>query len=222
MITTIAGNSAFAYLHIDLEPGEQVMAESDAMASMSAELDLRARFNGGLGRGLLRKYFGKESLFINEFTNHTQQKLRLTLTQTLPGEIRALPLNGGTFCLQPGAYIASTPEIKLGVTWAGIVSWLAGEGLFKLVVSGHGTVWYGAYGGMFEKSVDGEYIVDSEYLVGYEPQLKLKLRLAGGLFASWFGGEGLVTRVIGEGKIVIQTRSLEGLMKWLKRGQYGS
>ena len=31
----------------------------------------------------------------------------------------------------------------------------------------------------------------------------------------FFGGEGLVTRVVGRGKIVIQTRSLDGLKNWL-------
>ena len=45
--------------------------------------------------------------------------------------------------------------------------------------------------------------------------MKLKIQLAGGVFSSFFGGEGLVTRVEGKGKIVIQTRSLSGLAGWL-------
>jgi len=36
-----------------------------------------------------------------------------------------------------------------------------------------------------------------------------------GLFSSFFGGEGLVTRVEGKGKIVIQTRSLSGLRDYM-------
>jgi uncharacterized protein (TIGR00266 family) len=118
-------------------------------------------------------------------------------------------------CLQPGAYIASTPGIKLGLRWAGLASAIGREGLFKLLVSGTGTVWYGAYGALLEKPVDGEFIVDSSHLVIYEPQLKLKVQLAGGVFSSFFGGEGLVTRVNGSGNIVIQTRSLDGLKNWL-------
>jgi uncharacterized protein (AIM24 family) len=66
-----------------------------------------------------------------------------------------------------------------------------------------------------EHSLDGELIVDTSHLVIYEPQLKLKVQLAGGLFSSFFGGEGLVTRVQGKGDIVIQTRSLQGLKSWL-------
>jgi uncharacterized protein (TIGR00266 family) len=126
-----------------------------------------------------------------------------------------IELNGNSMCLQPGAYIASTPGVKLGLKWAGFASFLGKEGLFKLIVSGTGTVWYGAYGALLEKPVDGEFIVDTSHLVIYEPQLQLKVQLAGGLFGSFFGGEGLVTRVNGKGNVVIQTRSLEGLKSWL-------
>ena len=65
--------------------------------------------------------------------------------------------------------------------------------------------------------MDGEFIVDTSHLVTYEPQLKLKVQLAGGIFSSFFGGEGLVTRINGKGNIVIR-RSLEGLKSWLNPG----
>ena len=103
----------------------------------------------------------------------------------------------------------------MGLNWAGFTSLIAREGLFRMVVSGEGTVWYGAYGALVEKEIDGEYIVDSSHLVAYEPSIKLKLQLAGGIFSSFFGGEGLVTRVEGKGKVVIQTRSISGLTSWL-------
>ena len=106
-------------------------------------------------------------------------------------------------------------ELKLKARWAGFKSWFSREGLFKLTVSGTGTLWYGAYGELLEKQVDGEYIVDTAHLVAYEPHMKLKIQLAGGLFSSLFSGEGFVTRIEGQGKITIQTRSLSGLAGWL-------
>lgn len=215
MITRLEGQPAFAHLHVDLEPGESIVAEPDAMASMSADLDLVVRFNGGFFSGLCKKYLGDESLFINEFVNRTSGPRRVTLVQATPGDIGRVDLNGTSLCLQPGAYLASTPGVQLGLKWAGFASLIGGEGLFKLVVSGTGTVWYGAYGSLAERKVDGEFIVDTSHLVAYDPQLKLKVQLAGGLFGSFFGGEGLVTRVVGRGNIVIQTRSLDGLKSWL-------
>lgn len=215
MKTTIDGAPSFAYLHVDLDPGESIIAESDAMAGMSADLGMKASLNGGFFSGLAKKFFAGESLFINTFTNHTSGPRRVTLVQATPGNMTEVHLNDETLCLQPGAYIASTPSLKLGVKWAGLVSGFETEGLFRLTVSGTGTLWYGAYGEMLERQVAGEYLVDSGHLVAYEPQMKLKLQLAGGLFSSFFGGEGFVTRVEGKGKIVIQTRSIGGLANWL-------
>ena len=165
--------------------------------------------------GILKKYLGGESLFVNEFRNNTKNTLRVTLVQNTPGEIREVHLKGDSLCLQPGAYVCSTPGVKLGMRYAGMASLIGREGLFKLVVSGTGTVWYGAYGGLIDKEVNGEYIVDTSHLVAYQPQMKLRVQLAGGVFSSMFGGEGLVTRVEGKGRIVIQTRSMGGLAGWL-------
>ena len=215
MQATIAGAPAFAHVHVDLDPGESIVAESDAMASMAADLDLTAKLNGGFFSALAKRFLGGESLFVNVFTNNTKQTKRVTLVQPTPGDIRRLDLKGRGICLQPTAYIASTPGLALGVKWAGIGSFIGREGLFKLIVSGTGTLWYGAYGGLLEKEIDGEYIVDTGHLVAYGPAMKLKMQLAGGIFSSFFGGEGLVTRVEGRGPITIQTRSLGGLAGWL-------
>lgn len=215
MKAEIKGGASFSYLDIDLEPSETLIAESDAMSSMHTDIDLKAEFNGGFIQGILRKYLGGESLFVSRFTNNADTNRRLTLVQPTPGEIRSISLNGNSYFLQPGAFLACSGDITLGLSWAGFVSFIAREGLFRLKVSGTGTVWYGAYGALLERDVDGELIVDTSHLVAYEPGINLKMQLAGGLFSSILGGEGLVTRVEGQGKIIIQTRSLSGVTAWL-------
>ena len=215
MKTEIKGSAAFSYLDVDLEPGEEITAESDAMASMNADHDMAAQFNGGFFIGLLRKLFGGETLFVNRFSNETEGARRVTLVQPTPGQIQCLELNGQAFCLQPGAFLACTEGVDIGVRWAGLVSWFSGEGLFKVMVSGNGKVWYGAYGALIEREIDGEYIVDTSHLVAYDPGIRLKLQLAGGIFSSLFGGEGFVTRLEGKGRVVLQSRSLSGLAAWI-------
>ncbi|HEX4937376.1 MAG TPA: TIGR00266 family protein [Candidatus Kapabacteria bacterium] len=215
MKAEIKGGPAFAYMDVELAPGDTITTESNAMSSMDASLELRSRFNGGFFIALLRKFLGGETLFINDFSNPTEQPRRLTLVQPTPGDVRCIELNGNTLYLQPGAFLACTPGVKIGVVFAGFISWLAREGLFRIAVSGNGKVWYGAFGALLEKEIDGEYIVDTSHLVSYEPGIKLKLQLAGGIFSSLFGGEGLVTRVVGKGKIVIQTRSISGITGWI-------
>lgn len=211
----IKGSDGFAYLEFLLEPGESLTSEAGAMASMDADLDMAAHFNGGFIKGLLRKYLGSESVFINRFKNNTDRPRKLVLTSPSPGSIREIFLNGNSFNLEGGSYICSTPGVTLGLRYAGISSYVGGEGLFKLVVSGQGTVWIGGYGALIEKQINGEFIVDTGHLVGYEPQFKLKTQLSGGLVGSFFGGEGLVTRLEGTGKVILQTRSLGGLAGWI-------
>jgi len=215
MKSEIKGSQAFSYVDIQLAPGDTIITESAAMSSMDAALDLTAKFNGGLIKGLLRKYLGGESLFVNHFTNNTKRDCRITVVQGTPGEVRSRRLYNEVFYVQPGAFLACTPEVTMRLEWAGLVSFIAREGLFRLKFSGTGEVFYGAYGALLEREIDGEYIVDSSHLVAYEPGITLKLQLAGGIFSSFFGGEGLVTRVQGKGKIIIQTRSITGLAGWL-------
>lgn len=215
MKTDIKGSAAFSYLDVELEPGETLTTESDAMSSMDADIELRSRFNGGFFVALLRKYLGGETLFINDFTNNTQGTRRMTVVQPTPGQVRCIELNNETLYMQPGAFLACSGNVKVGVAFAGFISWIAREGLFRIAVSGQGKIWYGAFGALLDRDVDGEMIVDTSHLVAYEPGIKLKLQLAGGIFSSLFGGEGLVTRVVGKGRIVIQSRSLSGIASWI-------
>ena len=207
---------AFAAIFITLNPGESITAEAGAMTSMDAQLSMQTQFSGGLIPGLLKKFFGGESLFVNVFSNETQQPLTLVLTQSTIGDIERIDLSKGDICFQPGAYIAHTAGVKMGVQWAGFASWLAGEGLFKLRLSGGGRAFFGAYGGMTKKHVQGEFVVDTGHLVAYEPQIQMGIKLAGGLFGSVTSGEGLVNRLSGEGDIYLQSRSIDGLVRYLR------
>ncbi|NCC23268.1 MAG: TIGR00266 family protein [Alphaproteobacteria bacterium] len=208
---TIEGGPAFANVHVTLAPGDRIATESGAMASMDTGLRHRSRTNGGFFAALGRKLFGGESFFVNDYRNDSRQPKRIVLTQATPGEIRAAELNGNGLFLQPRSYIASTPGVKLSIRWAGFRSWIAREGLFRQHVSGHGTVWYGAYGRIYEREMDGEFLVDTSHLVAYEEGVKIRMQLSGGLISSLTSGEGLLTRLSGKGKVYIQTRSLAGL-----------
>jgi len=212
METEIRNRPSFANIRIGLEAGEQIIAEADAMASMSASIDMQTRWSGGVVRGVLKRAFGGESMFVNVFS--TESEGELVLTQPFPGDIECIELKGNTLFLQPGAFIACESNVKLGLGWAGIRMAVAREGLFRLKVSGHGRIWFGAYGGIFQREVEEEYIVDSGHLVAYEPTIGIRIGMAGGIFSSIFSQEGLVTRVNGPGRIYMQSRSFGGLAAW--------
>ncbi len=212
MDAEIRNRPSFANVRVLMKAGDALVAESDAMASMSSTIEMRARMAGGFFTAMGRRFFGGESFFVNEFA--TQSSGELVLTQPTPGDIVCVALQGTGLFLQPGAFLACEPGVKLSVSFAGITSFIAREGLFRMHAGGTGQLWFGGYGGITEKEIDGELVVDSGHLVAYEPTLSLIMGLAGGIFSSLFSGEGLITRVRGRGKIYLQSRSLQGLASW--------
>lgn len=101
MQTVIDGATAFGHLKVVLEPNESLTVESDAMASMDADLDMTTQLNGGFFTGLARKFLGGETLFINRFTNNTAKPRSMVVVQPVPGEVRCRELNGGRFISSP-------------------------------------------------------------------------------------------------------------------------
>ena len=206
----------FATVFVTLQPGEKLIAEAGAMASMDGNITIETQFSGGFVPALLKAFLGGESMFINTFSNRSNKPQEVVLTQSTIGDITRIELNNRELCLQPGAYIAHAGNVNLGVHWAGFSSWLAGEGLFKLKVSGNGIVFIGAYGGLSKHQVKNDYIVDSGHLVAYDPSLKMNIKLSGGLLGSITSGEGLVNRITGNGEVYLQSRSIDGLVSFLR------
>ncbi|ELS04862.1 TIGR00266 family protein [Xenococcus sp. PCC 7305] len=207
---------AFATIFVTLEPGESITAEAGAMVSMDSMLTMKTEFSGGFLPALGKKLFGGESLFVNVFANKTSRPLQVVLSQSVIGDIAEIELQGRELYFQPGAYIAHTAGVKMTVGWAGFTSWLMGEGLFKLKIGGIGKVFFGAYGGITKKTIAGQFIVDNSHLVAYEPGIKMGIKLSGGLLGSLTSGEGLVNRLSGHGDIYLQSRSFDGLLRFLR------
>ena len=207
---------AFATIFATLDPGESITAEAGAMVSMDSMLTMTTEFSGGFFPALAQRIFGGESLFVNIFTNNTSRPLQVVLSQSVVGDIAEIDLKGRELYFQPGAHIAHTPGVTMNVGWAGFTSWFMGEGLFKLKIGGKGKVFFGAYGGITKKTIKGQFIVDNSHLVAYEPGIQMGVKLSGGLFGSLTSGEGLVNRLSGNGDIYLQSRSFDGLLRFLR------
>ncbi|MCB0356363.1 MAG: TIGR00266 family protein, partial [Bdellovibrionales bacterium] len=139
----------------------------------------------------------------------------MVISKATPGDVVCHELKGDKLYLQPGAFLCCTPGIQLSVKWAGFGYLFGGEGLFRLCAQGHGKIWLGVFGAFIERELKGELLVDTGHLVAYPENVKYKIQLSGGIFSSFFSGEGLVGRLEGQGKIYLQTRSLGGLVGWL-------
>ena len=104
--------------------------------------------------------------------------------------------------------------------WQGAKGFFSGEGLVLLKASGDGEIFFNSYGAILSVDVTDEYIVDTGYIVAFEDTLRYNISVLPGLRGGsklkqlFFGGEGLVCRFSGQGKVWIQTRHVQSFLSW--------
>ncbi len=209
---------SYASLQLLLQAGQTLMVESGAMAAMDSHIKMQSKMKGGLMKGLARMVSG-ESLFISEFTAEGQPG-KLFLSPGVSGDINYYRLENNSLIIQSSGYVASSPSVQLDTKFQGLKGFFSGESIFMLKASGTGDIWFSSYGGIIEIPVSGDYVVDTGYIVAFEDTLTYNIELLGGLSfkglkTGIFGGEGLVCRFTGQGKLWIQTRNVIPLINFL-------
>ncbi len=209
----------FALISLKMQQGQKVFAEPSAMASMTPSVNLKAGFKGGLGKTLGRA-LGGESMIINTFTAE-EGPGEVTFAAGAPGDAAHYRLNGNTLYLQRGAFMLHSDGVELTGKWQGAKGFFSGEGLVLLKASGNGDVFFNSYGAILQVDVTDQYIVDTGYIVAFEDTLQYNvtilpgLRAGGKLKSFFFGGEGLVCKFSGQGKVWIQTRHVHSFLSWV-------
>lgn len=195
-----------------LQTNEAFTCEVGAMISMTPGFQVETTTrNKGSGGGLmkgLKRMFAGENFFLNHFTaTHPNQSL--ILGPQLSGDIVYHPLRTGTLIVQGSSWLASSSGIEIDATWQGLGKALfSGERMFWVRCSGVGDVFLSSFGAIYEVDVNGEYIVDTGHIVAFEDTLQFTIRKAGkSLISSFLGGEGLVCRFQGQGKLYCQSHN---------------
>lgn len=211
---------------VSLDKGERITAESGSMVAMSSGLAVDTTFNGvGDGglmdwlqaafTGLVRRYLGGETLFVNHFTANEDGQ-EVMLAPALVGDVSHVVLEGDRrITVQSSSYLASSKGISIDLIWGGFSMLFSGEGAFFLSCRGEGDVLINAYGAIEKVEIDGKYRVDGGHVVAFEGDLKYALRRVGGLKSTLFSGEGTVLEFTGTGTIWLQTRNLSSLISWI-------
>lgn len=214
----IQHQGAFALAIVQLQAGQSIQAESGAMVSMSANIDLQSQMKGGL-MGALKRAVGGESVFVSTFTAQGSPG-EVTFAPGPPGDVAAIEMNNQTFFVQSSSYLAGDMSLTIDTRWGGAKSFFGGEGLFVLQVQGTGLLLVSSFGSIHRKMLQpGErYVVDTGHLVAWQGHLQYELRKAAqsGWFRSMVSGEGIVAEFQGPGEILIQTRNLAAFAGILK------
>jgi uncharacterized protein (TIGR00266 family) len=211
---------------VQLDRGEQIMAESGAMVSMSPTIKLEAKMSGGGVFGALKSAVGGESLFRTTFTAESGPG-EIALAPATVGDVLAVELQGSRFFVQPGSYLAGDARLSINIQGSSRALF-SGEGLFLLVVEGSGLLLISSFGAIHGKELaaDEEYIVDTGHIVAFEHTVTYRIEKATGqsqglggflkgMVQSTLAGEGFVCRYRGPGRIYLQTRQLRGFASQL-------
>ena len=174
----VVGGSAFACARVELSAGQSIRAEAGAMVSMSANVELEARMQGGL-MGALKRMVTRESLFVSSFTARGGAG-EVLLGPAVPGDVVGLDLTGRTLLVQSSSWLASEPDVQLDTQFAGFRGLFSGEGLFFIQLSGRGTCLLSSYGAIVRRSLPAgaRYVVDTGHVVAFDARMQYTLRRA--------------------------------------------
>ncbi len=150
----------------------------------------------------------------------------------LPGEMRALELDGTrAWFAEKDAFVAAESTVDFGIAFTGGRTGTSnGEGFVLETFTGHGTVIIAGAGTFIDLNpadFGGRIEVDTGCVVAFEEGIRYGVQRVGGLdrqgiMNAVFGGEGLSLATLeGDGRVVLQSLTLESLANALKKDQGG-
>jgi len=215
------------FLHVNLQKGEKIYCESDAMVSMEPTLELSGKMQGGLSSALARKMANDESFF-NQYIEAVHGSGDVLLSPEIPGDLQILNCSSDQqYFLNDGVFVAAASTVELNVKRQGIGQALfAGSGgFFVTQTAGHGQVAVAGFGTVMELDITPQtpQIIDNHHVVAWDSRLRYSLSastkkssgLVGNLINSVTSGEGVVLKFEGTGKVYVCSRNRNAFLGWL-------
>ena len=199
-----------AIARVVLGAGEELVAEAGRMIAMSGYINASTTLRQGKGGGILgglKRMVAGESLFLSVFRSPTAGG-EVFLAPKLMGDILPYQMTETGLVVQATSYLASESNVDIDLGFQGFKSIFSGESIFWLNMSGYGSLLIASFGAIYEVPVNGEYIVDTGHIVAFEKSLNFEIAKAGSSWVGAFlGGEGLVCRFKGQGRVFCQTHN---------------
>ncbi len=213
-------------LEVSLERGEDIIAESGAMVTMDACLELKGKGTGGALQSLKRAVFQGESLF-QQHISAANGAGKVLLSPMMPGFIQLLDVGAKQYRISDGSFLASNSTVNLETKTQNVGKALfSGTGGFFIIeTSGSGKVAVSGFGSLYEMEVapGQDIVVDNGHVVAWDASLEYELSMttaqSSGLFGklvnSAVSGEGIVLRFKGSGKVYLCSRNKSSFLGWI-------
>lgn len=238
----IVGN-AMQMVVCQIEPGQTVYCEAGKFLWKTANVSVETRLTKPQGNqagapaaagGFLQKALdvGKrmvagESLAFQYYTPVGGGGL-VTFAGVLPGELRSIELDGSRgWYAEKDAFVAAESSVDFDIAFSGFKTGRrGGEGFVLEKFTGLGTLFIAGAGNFIELNpakYGGKIQVDTGCVVAFEDTVKYGVERVGALNAqtamtALFGGEGLSLATLeGDGAVILQSMTIEGLAKALRK-----
>lgn len=191
--------------------GESIYTQSGGMAWMTEGIHMDTNMRGGLGKSIGRMFAG-ESMFMATYKAEKEGAV-IAFASTVAGEILPIRIEEmrGLIC-QKGAFLCAEESVELSVTFSKKFSagLFGGEGFILQEITGSGMVFLEIDGDKVIKELaPGEVLkVDTGNVVAFEKTVSYEIETVRGIKNIFLGGEGLfLTRLVGPGKVILQTQN---------------
>lgn len=218
MQVNIRCRPSYAMAYLLLAHDEVVYVERGAMAAMSTGVEVRGSLGGeGIVRAVKRRAFGGETLLFSEF--HSQYEgAWVAVSPPYPGDVETVDISPeNPLLLESGALLAYSKGVVGDVRYTGLKTIVMHEGIALIELSGTGQAVISSYGGIeeFELAPGEDIIIDTGHIVGFSADMAFDVGPLGSVSRSITSGEGIVARLVGPGRVYIQTRAEKELRSWL-------
>lgn len=230
----LVGN-AMQLVVCQVDDGQTIYAEAGKFLWKTVNVGIETRVSnpsgtggGAGGAGLLgtvmsagKRMLAGESLAFQYFTPHGGAGL-VSLAGTLPGEMRAIELDGGKgWFAEKDAFVAAESTVNFDVAFSGLRSGLkGGEGFVLEKFTGVGTLFIAGAGNFIELNpakYGGKIQVHTGCLVAFEDTVRYGVERVGTLNAQTvvtglLGGNGFnLATLEGDGAVLLQSMTIESL-----------
>ncbi|NVM31849.1 MAG: TIGR00266 family protein [Candidatus Helarchaeota archaeon] len=205
------------HLIIELEPEEEVWAETGKFLFSTANVRMDTKMKGGFWKSLKRKFSG-ESFFMAKFVAEGGPGT-VGFAPSVPGTIMGKTLGEGEFVVaEKDAYLCSEATVQLEMTFQKKFGSMlfGGEGFVLQKIVGPGMFFIAVAGELIEMELQpGEILkVDTGSVVMWDSTVEYSITRVKGVKNIFFGGEGLfLVQLTGPGKVTLQSLSLIDLAK---------
>jgi len=204
----VSGRPMFASVDIDLQEGQQVLADGGSLLWMEGGMAMETECVNGLLASIGRCCAG-EACCLNRYTGPG----KISLGFPLPGDMMCFAVGPGAgWILSKGAFVAGSNNIYISARFSGFcASVFSGEGPFLTHVTckdGQGMFYAGGFGSITRHDIAAGqvFIVDHGLFFAAHEATRLHVAPIGGIKSTLCSGEGIVMRFNGPCTIFTQSR----------------